>query len=88
MTQATDEERRSGPGTHQRDPVPDAAGVGESQAGVQRLRGPRVAALVLGAAIGLALLLSVVAFAADQAAHTGKVSRNGLELPSLTPGAK
>ena len=32
--------------------------------------------LVLGAAIGLALLLSVVAFAADQVAHTGKVSRN------------
>ncbi|HEV8114681.1 MAG TPA: peptidoglycan binding domain-containing protein, partial [Acidimicrobiales bacterium] len=32
--------------------------------------------LVLGAAIGFALLLSVVAFAADQAAHAGKVSRN------------
>ncbi|MEO5679612.1 MAG: VanW family protein [Acidimicrobiales bacterium] len=32
--------------------------------------------LVLGAAIGLALLLSAVAFAADQAAHTGKVGRN------------
>jgi len=40
------------------------------------LRGPHLAAVVVGGALGLILFLSVVAFATDQALHAGRVSRN------------
>ena len=41
----------------------------------KRLRDPRVAALAVGGALGLLILLSVLAFAADQALHAGRVAR-------------
>ena len=51
-------------------------GSGDRSNVAQRLRDPRVAALALGGALGLLLLLSVLAFAADQALSGGQVSRN------------
>ena len=51
-------------------------GLGERLHAATRLRDPRVAALVVGGALGIVLLLSAVVFALDQAAHSGKVGRN------------
>ena len=51
------------------------AGFGERLRIAQRLRDPRVAALALGGALGVLLLLSVAAFAADQTLHSGRVAR-------------
>ena len=51
-------------------------GFGERLRVARRLRDPRVAALALASALGLVLLLSVAAFAADQVTHSGRVSRS------------
>ena len=59
-----------------RDPVRVMPGSGGRRAVATRLRDPRVAALVVGGALGLMVLLSGVAYAVDQAGSSGKVARN------------
>ncbi len=51
-------------------------GLGERLRVATRLRDPRVAALLAGGALGLLLVLSFLAYAADQAVHSGRVARN------------
>lgn len=51
-------------------------GSGGRHRAASRLRDPRVAALVVAGALGFVIVLSGIAFAADQAATSGKVARN------------
>ncbi|MEO5679199.1 MAG: VanW family protein [Acidimicrobiales bacterium] len=51
-------------------------GSGERLRIAKLLRDPRVAALAVGGALGLLILLTVAAFAVDQGIHRGKVTRN------------
>jgi len=59
-----------------RDPVTVMPGFGERLRAARRLRDPRVAALALCGALGIAMLVTGLAYAADQAANGENVARN------------